>query len=142
VVSEEAVVVPDMPEDEAESVAPVPVAPDELLMPLPVVPLLEPIVDDPVPEVPLVVLPDMPLPVEREVEEPEVPEVDEPVFAGLLGYALVLDVFGVAPVPAAPELLPGVPVCAWGAAHHKAAITALTANIFERLFIGISMTSK
>jgi hypothetical protein len=72
------------------------------------------------------------------VDEPVVPDPvvaePEPVFEGVD-----------APVPAAPE--PDVPepevpeplVCACGTAHHMAAITALTAKIFDRFFIGISV---
>jgi hypothetical protein len=108
---------------------------------------------------PVVVEPDMPV-VEDVPDTPEVvDEVDEPlvmpvpdepvigrvvvlpeeapVFAGLLGYALVLFVLGVEPVLLTPPGAVGFElVCAWGAAHHRAATTADTNNILERLCMG------
>ena len=53
---------------------------------------------------------------------------------------MLLEVFGVEPVLAAPAPGPALlPVWAWGAALHTATIKALSARTFERFFIAISI---
>jgi hypothetical protein len=121
-----AVVEPDPPV--ADALSDVPVRPPELLMP-----------EEPVPDVPEVL--------EPEAVDPE-PVVAEPVVdplgavvAAPDGDGVVAEGLGVVPLPAAP--VPELPlVCAWGAAHHTAAISALIARTFERFFIGDLRTSR
>jgi hypothetical protein len=132
-----AVAVPDPPV--ADALSDVPVRPPELLMP-----------EEPVPDE-LMPLPDVPEVLEPEAVDP-VPEpvVAEPVvdplgleLAAPEGDGVVAEGLGVVPLPVAPEPVPELPlVCACGAAHQTAAISALIARTFERFFIGDLRTSS